>query len=252
MEVLSILSILAITIAGAYVPLFSRRIASQEAELPRSESFAAGVFLALCFVMMLPSASHLMSVDFPQALMPIGPLVIAAVFIVLLGIRQYLHSRGDDNSGVVAILMTAGIAVPSFFLGAALGVSASEAAVLILIAILAHKGSAAFALSLQLTRSALARSTVLIVFFCFALSTPVGILVGEQVVAVFDAGTIALIKGVVLSIAAGTFLFMASLHDLQHSPLITACRHLPNFLWMVAGFVLTACVKLILGAAHHL
>lgn len=252
MKLISILSILAVTCAGAFVPLFSKSLVTTETEMPRSESFAAGVFLALCFLMMLPSSTHLLALEFPHALMPLSTMIVACVFILLLGLRLYLHHKGDDNSGVVAILMTLGIAVPSFFLGAALGVSTSEAALLILIAILAHKGSAAFALALQLRRSRLARGTVFLVFTLFAVSTPTGIVVGQEVVHLFEANTIVLVKGIVLGIAAGTFLFMATLHDLQHSPLVTACQRLPNFAWMIFGFVLTAAVKFALGAAHHL
>ena len=70
--------------------------------------------------------------------------------------------------------MTTMIAIPSFFLGAALGVSDMPAALMIFLAIIIHKGTAAFALALKMVRSTMTRKQSLLLFSCFCCSTPPG------------------------------------------------------------------------------
>ena len=253
----SIVIILFVTFAGGYAPLFG--ISAKEVrviELPRSESFAAGVFLALAMVMMIPSSLTVLSNVFPDSDLPIGSTIatiVFLVFLVLLGLRQYMSRRiGGEYNGAVPLLMTLLIAVPSFFLGTALGISGAEAAILILIAILVHKGSAAFALALQMQRSNLPRGIVLTAFTGFAFATPVGIVVGQEIQQIVTPQSLMIIKGVILGVAGGTFLFMSTLHNLARSPLIVLCGRKREYGYMLAGFILTAFVRLVLGVAHHL
>jgi len=250
----SIVIILFVTFAGGYAPLFG--ISAKEVrviELPRSESFAAGVFLALAMVMMIPSSLTVLSNVFPDSDLPIGSTIATIVFLILLGLRQYMSCRvGGEYNGAVPLLMTLLIAVPSFFLGTALGISGAEAAILILIAILVHKGSAAFALALQMQRSNLPRGIVLTAFTGFAFATPVGIVVGQEIQQIVTPQSLMIIKGVILGVAGGTFLFMSTLHNLARSPLIVLCGRKREYGYMLAGFILTAFVRLVLGVAHHL
>ena len=58
-------------------------------------------------------------------------------------------------------------------------------------------------------------------------------------------------QGVILSSAAGTFLYMSTLHELRRTPLIVDCRTKKGYLLMLLGFVVTALVRLILAEAHH-
>ena len=55
-------------------------------------------------------------------------------------------------SRLIPVVMTIMIAIPSFFLGTALGMNR-----LAVVAIMAHKGSAGFALALNMARSRLSR-----------------------------------------------------------------------------------------------
>ena len=123
---------------------------------------------------------------------------------------------------------------------------------LILIAILLHKTSAAFALALKLSESSLPKSRVRIVFGLFAGATPAGILAGSLVGAELTAGAIVLARGVVLAMAAGTFLFMGTLNELQSTPMIRRCRHWRGFAAMLLGLGLTAAARWLLGEAHSL
>ncbi|MFZ5450580.1 MAG: ZIP family metal transporter [Thermodesulfobacteriota bacterium] len=133
------------------------------------------------------------------------------------------------------------IAIPSFLLGTALGISDTAAALMIVFAIMAHKGTAAFALALAMVRSTMTKAQTYVLLGIFVCSTPLGILVGH-------AALVA--KATILSLAAGVFLFMATLHEMKHSPIIIHCCTVRGFGHMLAGLVITAFVRLILGLAH--
>ncbi len=123
-------------------------------------------------------------------------------------------------------------------------------ATLIFIAIILHKGTAAFALMLTMVRSTLSRSQIISLFTAFALSTPLGIIVGGFVHNDLSPSA-AVIKAVVLSLGAGTFLYMGTLHEMKHASLIEHCGKRSCFLAMVAGLIITALVRFVVGEAYH-
>ena len=119
--------------------------------------------------------------------------------------------------------MTVMIALPSFFLGMALGISDPAAAVFISIAVMVHKGTAGFALALKMVRSTLTRSRTFFAFCLFASSTPFGIITGRDIHQYLAGPSMLLVKGMILSLAAGPFLYMSTLHELRHTPMIVDC-----------------------------
>jgi zinc transporter 1/2/3 len=256
----SLIIILAGTFAGGFMPLLYPERARQVQGFTMGQAFSAGVFLALSLTMMLPSAFHLFSHAFPELDFPVASVITISAFLFLLflehavdRLRQSKKSEENgSNSPIIPVIMTCMIAVPSFFLGAALSVSNTEAAVFILIAILAHKSSAGFALALKMVRSTLSRSRVFGLFIMFAGATPAGIIVGQHVHAMLGAHAMAVVKGFVLAVAAGVFLYMSTLHELKETPLIVDCCHRKGFAVAVSGFVLTALVRLLIGEAHRL
>jgi solute carrier family 39 (zinc transporter), member 1/2/3 len=275
-ETFSIAAILAVTLAGGYLPLFRPEQARSTRGFPLGQAFAAGVFLALSLTLMLPSGMHLLPKALPTAHYPLAPLLAALAFLVLLFVehttgrahgRAHDHAHGDEcqpttspgstgstspTGPAIPVIMTIMIAIPSFLLGTALGASSTLPAEVILLAILAHKGSAGFALALKMVRSTMARWQVFGLYLLFACSTPLGIVVGEDIHHLLTGQSLWLFKGVVLSLAAGVFLFMAALHDLHRSPLIADCRTMKGFMCLLAGFGLTALVRLLMGEAHRI
>jgi zinc transporter 1/2/3 len=251
------LIILIVACAGGYYPLFRPDRARQSDGLPLGQAFAAGVFLALSLTIMLPNGFHLFAKLWPTIHYPIASLFALGTFIFLLALAHVAYDvkvrRGEtDNlsTPAVPIIMTVMIVIPSFLLGTALGVSGKASTLLILTAVLAHKGSAGFALALAMVRSTMTRPQVFALYVFFALAAPVGILVGSDVHEHLAKPTMVLVKAVVLSLASGVFLFMGTLHELRHTPMIRHCCTLRGFVVMIAGLVLTALVRLILGLAH--
>lgn len=256
---LAMVIILGVTFGGGYMPLTNPERARRSDGFPGGQSFASGVFLALCMLIMLPGSFGLLGKAFPDFHYPLASAIAIVMFILLLRLEHWaVHVQERDHgisglsSPVFPIVMTAMIAIPSFFLGAALGVSDMPAALMIFFAIIIHKGTAAFALALKMVRSTMTRNQTLLLFICFACSTPLGILVGGDVHAYITGPGAWPIKGVILAMAAGTFLYMATLHDLHHSPLITDCGKSRGFMLMLVGFAVTALVRVLIGQAHHM
>ena len=256
----SFVSILLVTFSGGYFPLFHQERAKRAKGFPLGEAFTSGIFLALSLTLMLPSASHLLGKGFPDADYPIASIFSLCAFLLLLcleHITKHIRKTSEPTEynltpASIPIIMTVMIAIPSFFLGAALGVSATSAAVFIYIAILTHKSSAAFALALKMVRSTLTRNQTFIIFSLFAFSTPLGIFFGEEIHIYLSSQIMIIVKGFILSLAAGTFLYMSTLHELEHAPLIKYCDNKKGFLLMFCGFAITALVRLLIGAAHHM
>ena len=254
----SIFIILVCTFLGGFLPLFHPEKARLLRGFPRGQAFSAGVFLALSLTMMLPSAFHLFSHAFPVLDFPLAAVIAILTFLLLLFLEhtvdQFRRSKDEDGarSPVIPIIMTFMIAVPSFLLGTALGISKTEAAVFILIAILAHKSSAGFALALKMVRSTLSRKKVFFLFTLFACATPLGIIVGQHVHNLLGTHAMVVAKAFVLSIASGVFLYMSTLHELKDTPLIVDCCNRKGFAIAFAGFVLTALVRLLIGEVHRL
>jgi zinc transporter 1/2/3 len=258
-----LICIVLITFAGGYIPLFRQEKAKRKEGFPQGEAFTAGIFLALCLTLMLPSAFHLLQKAFPDLDYPIASLIAILVFLFLLSlehitvhIRKTLEKEGEKKEESLApasipIIMTLMIAIPSFFLGTALGVSSKSAAIFIFVAIITHKSSAAFALALKMVRSTLTRNQTFITFGVFAFSTPFGILFGADVHQYLSSHTMFIVKGVILSMAAGTFLYMSTIHEFRHAPLIANCGNRKGFLFMFFGFAVTAFVRLLIGEAHR-
>lgn len=261
-KIICMFCILGVTFAGGYYPLFRASKTEQiEEGFPLGEAFASGVFLALSLTLMLPSAFHLFGKAFPDLDFPLASVIAIIFFILLLSLEHlttHLKEKDEEkeeyrelSSPLIPVIMTVMIAIPSFFLGTALGVSQSLSAVFIFVAIMAHKGSAGFALALKMVKSTMSRPQIITLFCLFAFATPVGIVIGEDLHQYLSGYAMLIVKGAILAMASGAFLYMSTLHELRHTPLIKSCCTLKGFMFLVSGFVLTALIRFILGEAHR-
>jgi len=255
-----LICIVIVAFIGGYAPLFKREEAQRQSGFSLGQAFAAGVFLALCLTIMLPAAFQLLRQAFPDVHYPIASIIAILAFLFLLALEQVAKAmiasatESQDtyrSPASIPIVMTVMMMIPSFFLGTALGFSDPTGAFLIFVAIVAHKGTAAFALALQMVRSTLTRPQVFVTFGLFALATPFGILVGGDVREFLMGETMVVVKGVIFAFAAGTFLYMGTIHEMEHAPLIEHCSTRRGFVAMLTGFALTALIRLLLGEAHH-
>ena len=90
-----------------------------------------------------------------------------------------------------------------------------------------------------------------VLLLAFASMTPAGLVLGG-VAKDLQPDWLPIFKACVLSLGAGTFLYMGTLHELKHAPMIQYCKNPHCFLIMVSGFTVTALVRWIMGEAHHM
>ena len=221
-------------------------------------AFTAGVFLGAGFVHMLPDASAAW-----QQLgwsYPIGFLLAALAIVAMLLVEHVLppddahHALHGPSAerftplaasarSVYAILTALSIHAVSE--GLALGAQRElRGALVIFAAVLAHKSVEGFALGVSLARGAVAPRRAWLLLGLFAAATPVGILAGALVEVSFSGPTRLAWEAVFLSVAAGTFAYVATLDILReefHDP----SDRLAKWLWVTAGTAVMALLAML-------
>lgn len=212
-------------------------------EFPGAEAIAAGIFLAAGLLDMLPSATQ----AFTEAgyHYPFSYLIASVTFLVLLGLEHVANQLKAKSSYLissVAILTAIMLIIHSLLEGLALGVSGSFSVTLILfLAIIAHKGADSFALSATLSRSSLNFAIICSGFVILIFTTPIGILLGNYAF-VYNHNNISI--PIFTALAAGTFLYMGTLHGFERASLIYRCCNLKEFILMLLGFLTMTLVSI--------
>lgn len=211
------------------------------------ESLASGVFLGAALFHMLPEAQEGFEKAITTSHYPFASLFCVLGFMVLLMLDKVsiLWSKATDpthSKHLLVYALTLAISIHAFIEGAALGVNTTMATVsIIFIAILAHKGSESFSLATTLSRSPLSLLRVNTLFFAFAMVTPIGIALGSVVSHHFVSTSGVLATAFFNALAAGTFLYIATMHNLKEY-LLHGTRHALNFTCMLLGLAIMALV----------
>jgi len=79
-------------------------------------------------------------------------------------------------------------------------------------------------------------------FIVFAIMTPIGIILGEE--ALQGLGNLPLLTPIFSALAAGTFLYIGTLHGLRRAIMIERCCNMREFSLMLCGFGLMAVVAI--------
>jgi len=230
-------------IAGSY--LFLKKSTTQEhTSFPISESLAAGVFLGMALMHMFNDASEsFYRLHFHY---PLAALLMAVTFLFLLWLEHLgreLTETKTQNENIFSILATVMLSIHAFLMGVALGLSSVlSVAIILLLAILAHKWAESFSLAIQIAKSHFNHRTRLLLFFIFAMMTPLGILLGGFSVHMLEK--MPLLQPIFSSLAAGTFLYLGTLHGLENATLIKRCCELKRFYFVILGFMMMAVVAI--------
>ena len=264
-----IIALIAVFTAGVVGGLLPWRVAGLRRSrdyLGWGNAFAGGVLLAAGLIHLLGDSADGFATVWPDADYPWAFTIAALAFLLILGIERVapraarapvgsahlgedpesdaiLAAAQDGNRYPYLLLLT--LSIHSIIAGMALGAQQSLAGfVVILIAILAHKSAAGFALGVSLHRIdiPLARARTLILGF--AVMTPIGILLGTAVSAILDATGEQIFEALFDAIAAGTFVYIASLDILREEFLPPRRDRWTRWLWALIGLLLMAVVAI--------
>ncbi|MCP4645559.1 MAG: ZIP family metal transporter [bacterium] len=185
-------------------------------------AFSGGVFLGAGFIHMLPDAVDGFASSPGCSGYPWAFLLCACGFCAVLLLERVMlgahdeqeHSEAPDQPAPSAYpyILTLVLSVHSMIAGIALGAEETVIkAFVILFAIVAHKGSAAFALGVSLCRGGIPKKRAANIIALFCLSTPIGIVLGSTLRAMMTGGAEQVFESVFDGLAAGTFRYVASL-----------------------------------------
>lgn len=243
--------LVAILVAGAVggaLPLIRTGAARSGRLLGWGNAFAAGVFLAAGLVHMLPDADRTW-VELGYAF-PVAFALAALAFTLMLLVEHVLlpeqaheemhapsgerfarlaapatghghahaHAGGqhDPHDALAAYAVLTALSIHSVLAGLALGAEPElSRALVISVAIIAHKSAAGFALGVSLARSALSARQSAALVALFSIATPLGGLIGAVVGATVEGELGSTLEGVFLSIASGTFVYVATFDILR-------------------------------------
>ena len=213
-KLLAAVLILAVALVGAVIAKRWRGQESDGAGLSVANCFAGGVFLAAGLIHVLPDAQGQLASVFPDMDYPLFGLLATASVAVMIMIDQWGHRRAAHDatqaSGISAAVLFLVLSIHSVITGFALGIEGQGmAATALLVAVLAHKGTATFALALKVAPVCDGDRVFYQRMIGFALTTPVGILVGALLLKHLSGNTGALMEGVFDALAAGTFVYVA-------------------------------------------
>ncbi|MEM1244428.1 MAG: ZIP family metal transporter [Pseudomonadota bacterium] len=242
-KLLSILIIFCTALFAGVYP-FLKKWRSGVSEFPLGQALASGVFLGAGLIHMLGDANaDFMTLHYNY---PIAFVIAGSVFLLFLALEHLgneFYEHKDKHHSGFAIIAFVLLSIHSLFAGAALGLSSNLAIVLVLLAaIVAHKWAASFALATQITQSGLDQKVGWLLFFIFTIMTPLGIYIGSTISTALNNN--ALIEPIFNAIAAGTFLYLGTLHGLSRSFMLNKCCDLKNFTYVIIGFTIMAVVAI--------
>jgi solute carrier family 39 (zinc transporter), member 1/2/3 len=242
-KILSSLLIFGVTCLSGFYPFFKQFKSPGDHHCIWGESLAVGVFLGAGLLHMLNNASesfHLQHIQYPIALLLAGGSFLLLLLLEHVG-RSIYEEQGFGNA--FALLAVCMLSIHSYLAGIALGLTQSfSMTIIILIAILTHKWAESFSLAIQLTQSKLHVKTKLILFIFFALMLPFGVLSALYLTQYVTLSP--LISAAANALAAGTFIYLGTLHGLERAVLIKQCCNLNSFSFVIFGFTLMAIVAL--------
>lgn len=248
---LAALIILMASLFAGIRPLRRSKANADQAWLEWGEALAGGIFLGIAFFHMLPEAQNDLQEAFGNLNYPYVNLFCITGFILLLFLEKVILRVGDGHAHdlpprtLVPYVLPIVLSVHAFIEGAALGINKTVAdAFLIFVAIIVHKGSESFALATNLGRSHLPLSRAMPVFLFWAMMSPLGVFLGSLLTQHLQSQRGLVTTAILNALAAGTFLYIATLHKTSHICRSKHLDHFTEFLLLLLGLSLMAVVEI--------
>jgi len=232
-----------VTLLAIAYPIKSRARPKHNHWLELADAFASGIFLGTALFHMLPDAIRDFSAIQTISGYPIAEGFCAAGFLILLFMERLSHyfASEKNHATTLSCMLAVILIVHSLIEGTVLGVNPTYAtATIIFIAIIAHKGSESFALAVVLNRSHLSLQKIISLIMLFSLMTPLGVLFGAALTESLKINHGELFTASFNAFAAGTFLYMSTLHHVNHHQRQHEKEGLLEFGALLAGLLVMA------------
>lgn len=216
--------ILAVGLTAGLAPVLTDAKARYERFFSLGNALGGGVFLGAGLIHLLPDAiDNFGTLLGPGLTYPLASLICAAGFLVVLLIEKVIVGVDEDRfadaigqNAFAPYVLALVLSVHSVIVGIALGMeSQAVTSAALFLAIMAHKGVAAFALGTSLRRGGIARARSTGLIAMFASMTPLGIVLGAHAGTVLTNNGAQWFEGVFDALAAGTFLYIAVMDIVQ-------------------------------------
>jgi len=248
-KIVAALIILLVSLVPIIYPLRKKTLHGQPESIELAESFASGIFLGTAFFHMLPDAIHAFNEINTSLTIPLPEIICVMGFLLMLFLeRLSLINMSSHNIRSLPYILIVMLVIHALVEGAALGVGQTfSESFMIFIAIIAHKMSESFALCIILIRHQLPLKQILLTIIFFSLMTPIGIAFGTEMNSIRFAGNAHLIQAIFNAFAAGTFLYMATLHHVRfhhHHQHEEAAQGMLEFAFLALGLVIMGTISI--------
>lgn len=240
------LLIFLVSMATAIYPLKKKSALKHPESVELGEALASGIFLGAAFFHMLPEAIKTFSQLYGPMAYPLPEMICVGGFLLLLFLeRLSLVKASARPKQSIPYILAMIVIIHAIIEGAALGVGATfSEAIMLFIAILAHKGSESFALCVALLRHKLPFQRVMMIIIFFAIMTPLGVILGTLINASAYAKNGELVAAAFNAFAAGTFLYISTLHHVRFHKHTEETQGLQEFACLVSGLVVMGAIAL--------
>ena len=244
---------------GVFAPWLAARGGNSNT-IAYGNSFAGGVLLAAGLIHLLADASDGFASAYPNLDYPAAYAVATLAFILVLGLERVIPramEAGGSNvdpesaamldagtkSGIAPYLLLVTLSIHSLIAGVTLGISSTAGAGVLLVAIIAHKGAAGFALGSTFREAAVPPRTRIPALLVFVGSTPLGVILGGLAIELFGQGSGAA-EAWFKAVAAGTFLYIATLDIVREEFFPGGSNRGRRLIWATMGVGLMALVAI--------
>ena len=251
------IAIMAVLAAAYIAAVFSAKLAvlkSRDRIFSLGSALAGGIFLGTGMLHMLPDAHEGVKLLTSSQSLPWVALFTCCGFLLIFFVRRVLmyeekaledtveKKSGKRFSPRILILS---LSIHSLIAGVAFGAEEIfRKAAILLMAILAYKLSAIFALEVNLHRSGLHKQPgYRKLNSIFSFITPIGIMMGLALTAILSARTEQIVATALDSLTAGSFLYIA-LSDILEEEFMAPKDRFFKFALVTLGFAVMAIITL--------
>ncbi len=214
--------------------------------LALGNAFAAGVFIGAALLHMLPDAEDKYSAMGLGTDYPLGALTCGLGFLLLLVLEKGILKGWESVDGAPAgsastpFILLFVLSLHSIIAGATLGLEAMVVtSIAIFIAIIAHKGAAAFALGVSLKQGGFSRTRHIRMIAFFSAITPLGVILGTLFATLLSGDRAVAFEAVFDGLAAGTFLYVGIV-DISQDVFERPRLRWGKLLFLAVGYLLMA------------